>query len=346
MLYLTNLLRDTVVYVFETLAHNALSLSLGILAAAAIQVYINPDKFRQALLRRANVSIPGSVVFGAFTPFCACGTMAVIVSMLATALPWGPIMAFLTSSPLMSPDEFIMISGIIGPGFAIALTLASVIIGLASGYITHFIEKRSEFLKDQARISGSAGEETCGCGSGPTDCSYEGLQASEEVKEAAQKFACCSNEAALTVVPSLAVNLKLRKLYNALVDVGLKKVLLYFSIFAAIGYFINRFVPSTIIATLFNAHNILSVPLSAIIGLPLYVSGSSSIPIIKTLMEGGASGGAMLAFMITGPGTSAGVIAGIATIMKKRALALYVAYMLAGGIILGYAYDLFLLLVK
>ena len=31
----------------------------------------------------------------------------------------------------------------------------------------------------------------------------------------------------------------------------------------------------------------------------------------------GASGGAMLAFMITGPGTSAGVIAGIATIMKR-----------------------------
>jgi uncharacterized membrane protein YraQ (UPF0718 family) len=50
----------------------------------------------------------------------------------------------------------------------------------------------------------------------------------------------------------------------------------------------------------------------------------------------------MLAFMLTGPGTSAGVIAGITTIMKKRAVGLYVAYLLAGAILLGYAYDLIL----
>jgi uncharacterized membrane protein YraQ (UPF0718 family) len=50
----------------------------------------------------------------------------------------------------------------------------------------------------------------------------------------------------------------------------------------------------------------------------------------------------MLAFLITGPGTSAGVLAGIATIMKKRAIALYVAFLLAGAILLGYAFDLVL----
>jgi uncharacterized membrane protein YraQ (UPF0718 family) len=48
--------------------------------------------------------------------------------------------------------------------------------------------------------------------------------------------------------------------------------------------------------------------------------------------------------MITGPGTSAGVIAGIATIMKKRALALYGAYLLVFAIVLGYLYDFLLML--
>jgi uncharacterized membrane protein YraQ (UPF0718 family) len=52
----------------------------------------------------------------------------------------------------------------------------------------------------------------------------------------------------------------------------------------------------------------------------------------------------MLAFMITGPGTSAGVLAGIATIMKKRALALYAAYLLVGAVLLGYAYELIVML--
>ena len=107
-------------------------------------------------------------------------------------------------------------------------------------------------------------------------------------------------------------------------------------------YLINRFVPASIITTLFSANNILAVPLAALIGLPIYVNGESAIPLIKALMAGGASGGAMLAFMITGPGTSAGVLAGIATIMKKRAIILYTLFLLLGGIGLGYLYDLLL----
>lgn len=90
--------------------------------------------------------------------------------------------------------------------------------------------------------------------------------------------------------------------------------------------------------------NKFAVPLLTLIGLPLYVSGSSSIPIIDALMSGGASQGALLAFMITGPGTSAGVIAGLVTIMRKRAIALYIAYFLVFGILLGYLYDFLLIL--
>ncbi|MBL7123922.1 MAG: permease [Actinobacteria bacterium] len=76
----------------------------------------------------------------------------------------------------------------------------------------------------------------------------------------------------------------------------------------------------------------------------LYINTESSIPLIKALMAGGAGGGAMLAFMITGQGTSARVIAGIATFMKKRVLSLYILFILVGGIFMGYVYDLFLMM--
>lgn len=52
----------------------------------------------------------------------------------------------------------------------------------------------------------------------------------------------------------------------------------------------------------------------------------------------------MLAFQITGPGTSAGVLAGVATILKRRAIVYYVACLLVGAVVLGYLYDLLLLL--
>lgn len=78
------------------------------------------------------------------------------------------------------------------------------------------------------------------------------------------------------------------------------------------------------------------------VGVPLYVTGPSSLPVINALMTGGASGGAMLAFLITGPGTSAGVIAGIAMIMKRKAILLYVSFLVIGAILSGYLYDLWL----
>jgi|GEM_PF-4344181 len=63
------LLKDTVLYVLGTLAHNAPYLTLGVLVAAVIKVYVDPERMRRWLLERSRLSIPGSVAFGAFTPF-------------------------------------------------------------------------------------------------------------------------------------------------------------------------------------------------------------------------------------------------------------------------------------
>jgi len=144
---------------------------------------------------------------------------------------------------------------------------------------------------------------------------------------------------------SFAEKYKLKELFKVFYEVGIKQVILYFAIFAAIGFLINRFVPAEVITKYLGTDNKFAVPLMALVGLPLFVSGSSSIPILNTLIAGGASQGALLAFMITGPGTSAGVIAGLAVIMKRKAIGLYIAYFLAFGILLGYLYDFLLMLV-
>lgn len=355
-----SLLTETILYVGGTLVHNAPVLAFGILAAAIIKVYVDPERFRQMLIKNAAVSIPATVAFGAFTPFCACGTMAVIVSMLTTALPWGPIMAFLASSPLMSPDEFILYSGIVSVKFAVALTVASIIIGLGSGYITHLIEKYTHFLDSQARFAQESAKSSCcgasekpvlSCGSSESVVTSQAAVSScgcSDEKTTATDCGCASIKATSCRLPmkkhSFIEKYKLDELIKVFFEVGIKQVLVYFAIFAAIGFMINKFVPATMIMKYLGSGNKFAVPMLALIGLPLYVNGSSSIPVINALMAGGASIGALLAFMITGSGTSAGVLAGIATIMKKKAIALYVAYLLVFAIILGYLYDFLLVL--
>jgi len=365
------ILTKTLTAVVESLIHNWIPLSLAILIAAILKVYVDMEKLKQALLRKSNVSILASVAVGAFTPFCACGTMAVVIGMLTTTLPWGAVMAFLTSSPLMSPGGFIMLAGIISLKFAIALTIASIVIGLGSGYLAHLIEKKTDFLKNQTRFSEKTQVQTCAC-TNPAPIHKQVVQTcgctnAAPIHEQGGYNAqiCCAvptgnnisqstynsafgqvttKNSGTNIFLGFLKRIKWRAVAEALINVGVKQILLFYSIFVAVGFLINYFVPASLIVNLFSAKNVFAVPLAALIGLPIYVSGESSIPLIKALMAGGAGGGAMLAFMITGQGTSAWVIAGIATFMKKRVLSLYILFILVGGIFLGYVYDLFLMM--
>ena len=377
-LYVVNLLSETVMTVLTSLRHNWLVLAITIITAAAMKTYVNTDKLSKLLMKRSNVSIFASVLIGAFTPFCACGTTAVLIGMLTTTLPWGPIMAFLTSSPLMSPDGFILMSGVVSVRFAIGLTIASLAIGLLSGFATHVIEKKTTFLNNQTRYSGKASpseagtlstpEAACSCAAVPSPASASpatpaaacscaaspaanGHECSDETDYAYklnsigvvfrehEAMYCCGIENEFSFTDFLR-KFKLRELRKELVNLRFKQILFYYSIFVAVGFLINHFVPASIVSGLFGNSSIFAVPLASLIGLPLYVTTESAAPIIQTMIASGSSEGAMMAFIITGSATSAWVIAGLSTFLRKRAIALYVAFILTGGILSGYIYNL------
>lgn len=331
---MTKIITEMIMSVIEGLAHNWFTLSLSIFTVAILRAYIDPEKLKLHLLRNPKVSIMGSVAFGAFTPLCAAGTLGLIVGLLTTVLPWGPIMAFLTSSPLMSPDGFIMVAGVISFKFATALAVASILIGLGSGYATHIIETKSDFLKNQTRFTEKPKTQVCGCNNDAAAIEhYDNIQMAQ------------TKNMGLNVIKFLQ-KVKWRKIRENVIEIGIKNMLLYFSIFVAVGFIINKFVPTSLIAGLLGAENSTAVPLAALIGLPLYITTEAAIPLIKALMAQGASGGAMLAFWITGQTTSAWVLVGLATFMKKRAVGLYIAFVLTGGILSGYLYNLVLAIWK
>ncbi len=353
--------------IIASITHNWFPLSFAIVVVAIMTAYVDPEKLKKTILKKSNVSIWGSVTVGAFTPLCACGTSAVIIAMLTAALPWGPVMAFLTSSPHMSPEGFVMLAGIVNIRFAIALTVASIVIGIGSGYLTVLIEKKTSFLDNQVRFNKkNVPESSCGCAPAPEPTANScGCSTSIDTPNTPQisvkeEIICCApqvansgeNASVAYFVPAYELklikfikNIKWKEMGNAIVNIGVKKILLFFSLFIGIGYLINYFVPTEFIAGLFSGQHWYSVPLASFIGFPIYVSGEAAIPLIDALMKGGAGGGSMLAFMITGQGTSAWVIAGLASFLKRKVLGLYVGLILVGGILCGYAYQLYLAIV-
>lgn len=356
----TAVLMDTFQAVVTSLAHNWLPLALAIVIAAVMKVHADPKRLERALARRKHAAILGSVAVGAFTPLCACGTMAVVLGLLTATVPWAPIMAFLTSSPLMSPDGFVLLAGLIGLEFAVAVALASIVIGIGSGYLTHLVETRTGWLRGQTHFvarDASPKAAACACAvASPTQapaaacaCAVPALReeasccVTPEFPESGGAALADATLASFTAVRNLVARLRLAETVRALKEVGARQILVSFMLFVAVGYLINRLVPVEYIGALFGGGHAYSVPFAALVGLPFYVTTESSVPIIQSLLQSGASKGAMLAFMITGPATSAWVVAGLATFLRPRAIALYVGLILAGGILAGYCFEALLL---
>jgi uncharacterized membrane protein YraQ (UPF0718 family) len=246
----------------------------------------------------------------------------------------------------------VFISGVIGLRFAVALTVASLVIGIASGFITNEIEKKTKFLTNQSRYLGkemnyadmqpnAAVVASCACSASSQDNDDVITNHGHVSVIANGDQLCCAKSISQPILPTDWVGkLKLKELALGIYQLGIKQILFFYIIFIAIGFMINYFIPTSVITLLFGQRTFYAVPLASLIGLPLYITTNSGIPIIQSLMDSGASEGAMLAFMITGSATSAWVIAGLATFMKKRAIILYVALVLAGGILAGYALDI------
>lgn len=368
-----NILKELFLAVLGYLKADWLILLIGILIAVAVNVYMDSNKLKKFLEKKAGVSIPGAVGIGALTPLCACGTMAVLLSMFITAMPWGPVMAFLISSPLSSPSDYIFETAFFGSRFATGLLIASILLGLIAGFVAHFLEKKTNFFKDQFRLSNNSKGSSCCSESynevASTCCSSN----NEEVKSS-----CCNNFRTITVnkprgkekikvknsssmkiikatikenttqnnlsskggISGFTEKYKLKKFAQEFYNIGIKKILLYFIVFIAIGRVVELFIPKEWIMSLFSGNKSYSIPLAATIGLPLYLSDASAIPLLKSFINAGAGEGAVLAFLIAGKATGVPVIAGMATFMKKRALLFYVVSVYVGAIVSGYLYQI------
>jgi uncharacterized membrane protein YraQ (UPF0718 family) len=64
------------------------------------------------------------------------------------------------------------------------------------------------------------------------------------------------------------------------------------------------------------------------------------MPLARSLLDAGMSQGAVLAFLITGSGTSIGAIAGALTIARWRVIGLVIGTLLIGAVAFGYLFDL------
>lgn len=114
---------------------------------------------------------------------------------------------------------------------------------------------------------------------------------------------------------------------------------LYFLIGILLSALFQRYVPTKVITTLFGGNEAWGVLMAATIGVPLYVCGGGTIPLLQQWLWDGMSMGSAAAFMITGPATKITNLGALKIVLGMKRFLLYIGFTmlfsLAAGIVVN-----------
>ncbi len=97
----------------------------------------------------------------------------------------------------------------------------------------------------------------------------------------------------------------------------------------------QRYVPEEFVGNLFGAQKRYGLLLAATIGVPLYVCGGGTIPLLRDWLAEGMSLGAATSFMVTGPATKITNLGALKIVLGIRNFALYIAFSILFSLIAG-----------
>ncbi|MCH3964612.1 MAG: permease [Clostridium sp.] len=119
-----------------------------------------------------------------------------------------------------------------------------------------------------------------------------------------------------------------------------KGVFIYMVIGVAIGAAIYGYMPTELLAKVAGPDNPFAVIVLALIGMPLYIRVESAIPIGLSLINKGASIGAVIAFIISGAGIAIPELTMLSSIFKKKIIIAFVVIVFVTSVISGFVFNM------
>ena len=102
-------------------------------------------------------------------------------------------------------------------------------------------------------------------------------------------------------------------------------------------------VPEEMMIKLFGGNKAWGVLMAATIGVPLYVCGGGTIPLLRDWLSRGMSIGAATSFMITGPSTKITNLGALKICLGIKNFAIYIAYTVMFSLITGCIINLIII---
>jgi hypothetical protein len=276
-------------------------LAFIIFCVGIIRTYFTPERTRKALEGRKTFT--GNIMasaLGIVTPFCSCSAIPLFLGFVESGVPLGVTFSFLIASPMINEVAVVLLYGMFGWKVAAIYVGTGLVIAIVAGWLIGLL-KLEKWVEPWV---------------------YETHLGNNGEEEERMTF-------------GRRVSLG----YDAIKDI-VGKVWIYVALGIAVGAGAHGYVPEEFMAALMGKSAWYSVPLSVLIGIPLYSNAAGIVPIVSVLIEKGASLGTALAFMMSVIGLSLPEMIILRKVLKLPLIFTFIGIVGGGIMIVGYLFNI------
>ena len=275
-------------------------LTLVIYVMGLLRALLSPEKVREFIRRRSNVSARFMAIgLGAMTPFCSCSSIPLFIGFVEAGIPLGVTLSFLIASPMINEVAVVVLASVIG----VKMTAIYVATGLTVAFVGGFVLERFRLERwvEEYVWKIHVGEVTRTGENGSLKARHAyALSQVREIVGRIWKF--------------------------VLIGVG-------------VGALIHGYVPEDFVARIAGDGGILSVIGAVAIGVPLYSDAVGIIPIAEVLLGKGVPLGTVLAFMMAVTALSAPEMVILRKVVKWPLLGLFAGYLATAFVVVGLLFN-------
>lgn len=278
-----------------------LLLTLIIFFVGIIRTYFTPERTRKSL--EGKKTFTGNIMasmLGVVTPFCSCSAIPLFLGFVEAGVPLGVTFSFLIAAPMINEVAVVLLYSMFGWKVAVIYVGTGLFIAITAGWAIGKL--RLERWVEPWVYETKVGTNTSG---------EEKIIFGDRIKSG----------------------------YNAVKEI-IGKVWLYVALGIAVGAGAHGYVPNEFMASFMGKDVWYAVPLSILIGIPLYSNAAGIIPIVSVLIEKGASLGTALAFMMSVIGLSLPEMIILRKVLKMPLIFTFIGVVGMGIMIVGFLFNI------
>jgi uncharacterized membrane protein YraQ (UPF0718 family) len=278
-----------------------LLLVLIVWAVGVVRTFFSPERTRRALEGKSLFT--GNVLaagLGIVTPFCSCSAIPLFLGFVESGIPLGVTFSFLIAAPMINEVAVVLLFGLFGWATALLYVSTGLVIAIAAGWTIGRL-RLERFVEPWVyEVKAADG-------------------AAEEERPSWPVRIAAGVEAVKTIVGRVW----------PFVVAGI-----------AVGAAVHGYVPENFMASFMGKSAWWSVPLSVLIGVPLYSNAAGIIPIVQSLLEKGASLGTALAFMMSVIGLSLPETIILKKVLRLPLILIFIGVVAVGIVVVGFLFNL------